>query len=76
MSFPGMDGKAPIAGLENFQKLTDVQLPQKTVRIVFFLTLNGRAIRQVYRLIKALFHERHYFYIHIDAVSRNLASHI
>ncbi len=43
--------------------------PKKIVRIVFFLTLNGRAVRQVVRLIKSLFHERHYFYIHVDAVS-------
>lgn len=38
------------------------------VRIVFLLTLNGRAVRQVYRLIKALFHRDHYFLIHVDAV--------
>lgn len=38
------------------------------VRIVFLLTLNGRAVRQVYRLIKALFHRDHYFFIHIDSV--------
>ncbi|CAL8122666.1 unnamed protein product [Orchesella dallaii] len=41
--------------------------PARTVRIVFFLTLNGRSARQVFRLIKALFHERHFFYIHIDS---------
>jgi hypothetical protein len=39
------------------------------VRIVFLLTLNGRAVRQVKRLIKALFHRDHFFYIHVDAVS-------
>jgi len=38
------------------------------VRIVFLLTLNGRAVRQVYRLIKALFHRDHYFFIHVDSV--------
>lgn len=38
------------------------------MRIVFLLTLNGRAVRQVYRLIKALFHRDHYFFIHVDAV--------
>ncbi|XP_001949441.1 xylosyltransferase oxt [Acyrthosiphon pisum] len=37
------------------------------VRIVFLLTLNGRAVRQVYRLIKALFHRDHYFFIHVDS---------
>ncbi|XP_015918377.2 xylosyltransferase oxt isoform X1 [Parasteatoda tepidariorum] len=37
------------------------------VRIVFLLTVNGRAVRQVYRLIKALFSHNHYFYIHVDS---------
>lgn len=41
----------------------------KQVRIVFLLTLNGRALRQVKRLIKILYHRDHYFYIHVDAVS-------
>ncbi|XP_067140473.1 xylosyltransferase oxt-like isoform X1 [Centruroides vittatus] len=38
-----------------------------TVRIVFLLTINGRAVRQVRRLIRVLYHERHYFYIHVDS---------
>lgn len=41
----------------------------ETVRIAFLLTLNGRAVRQVHRLLKALYSPRHYYYIHIDAVS-------
>lgn len=40
------------------------------IRIAFLLTLNGRALRQVKRLIKILFHTDHYFYIHVDAVSK------
>lgn len=39
------------------------------VRIAFLLTLNGRALRQVRRLIRVLFHRDHFFYIHVDAVS-------
>ena len=39
------------------------------VRIVFVLTLNGRAVRQVRRLLKAIYHRDHYYYIHVDAVS-------
>ena len=39
------------------------------VRIVFVFTINGRADRQVKRLFKALFHEHHYYYIHVDSVS-------
>ncbi|XP_032520548.2 xylosyltransferase oxt isoform X1 [Danaus plexippus] len=39
---------------------------QTSVRIVFLLTLNGRALRQVHRLINSLYRENHYFYIHVD----------
>ncbi|KAF5269987.1 hypothetical protein FQR65_LT05786 [Abscondita terminalis] len=38
----------------------------RPARIVFLLTLNGRALRQVKRLIRILYHEDHYFYIHVD----------
>ncbi|XP_069701482.1 xylosyltransferase oxt [Periplaneta americana] len=40
---------------------------ESPVRIAFLLTLNGRALRQVRRLIKVLFHRDHFFYIHVDA---------
>lgn len=39
------------------------------VRIAFLLTLNGRAVRQVHRLLKLLYSDQHYYYIHVDAVS-------
>ena len=39
------------------------------VRIAFVLTINGRADRQVKRLFKAVYHEQHYYYIHVDSVS-------
>lgn len=42
---------------------------KKPVKIVFLLTLNGRALRQVKRLLKILYHRDHYYYIHIDIVS-------
>lgn len=38
----------------------------ESIRIVFLLTLNGRAIRQVRRLINVLYRSSHYFYIHVD----------
>ncbi|KAL3284632.1 hypothetical protein HHI36_018786 [Cryptolaemus montrouzieri] len=38
----------------------------KRVRIVFLLTLNGRALRQVKRLLKLIYHESHFYYIHVD----------
>ncbi|XP_045766664.1 LOW QUALITY PROTEIN: xylosyltransferase oxt [Maniola jurtina] len=37
-----------------------------SVKIVFLLTLNGRALRQVHRLINSLYRTSHYFYIHVD----------
>lgn len=43
---------------------------KKNVKIAFLLTLNGRAIRQVYRLLKSLYRPNHYFYIHIDSRQR------
>ncbi|XP_075558234.1 xylosyltransferase oxt isoform X3 [Dermacentor variabilis] len=36
-------------------------------RIAFLLSVNGRAVRQVLRLLRFLYHERHIFYIHVDA---------
>ena len=38
-------------------------------RIVFLLSLHGRAFRQVKRLFKAIYHKDHYFFIHVDSVS-------
>uniref|UniRef100_A0A0P6K152 protein xylosyltransferase n=1 Tax=Aedes aegypti TaxID=7159 RepID=A0A0P6K152_AEDAE len=40
---------------------------EEPVRIVFLLTLNGRALRQVNRLLKTLYSPRHYYFIHIDS---------
>ena len=40
---------------------------QTPVRIVYLLTVNGRAVRQVKRLIKRLYDGRNYFYIHVDS---------
>lgn len=39
------------------------------VRIAFLLTLNGRAVRQVHRLLKLLYGDEHFYYIHVDSVS-------
>lgn len=49
------------------------ELPK--VRIAFLLTLNGRAVRQVHRLLKLLYSEEHYYYIHVDSVSRFAQCH-
>lgn len=39
------------------------------VRVVFMLTVHGRAFRQVKRLLKAIYHSNHYYYLHVDLVS-------
>ncbi|CAG9819354.1 unnamed protein product [Phaedon cochleariae] len=44
----------------------DSQGGRNPVKIVFLLTLTGRAVRQVRRLLKILYHRNHYYYIHID----------
>ncbi|XP_048525855.1 xylosyltransferase oxt [Dendroctonus ponderosae] len=38
----------------------------KQRKIAFLLTLNGRALRQVHRLLKLIYHRNHYYYIHVD----------
>ncbi|XP_014272406.1 xylosyltransferase oxt isoform X2 [Halyomorpha halys] len=45
-------------------------------RVLFLLTLNGRSIRQVKRLIKVLYHVSHYFYVHVDARQDYLMRHL
>ncbi|XP_030570875.1 xylosyltransferase oxt [Drosophila novamexicana] len=40
---------------------------EQRVRIAFLLTLNGRALRQVHRLLRALYAPQHVYYIHVDA---------
>ena len=38
-------------------------------RVAFLLSLHGRAFRQVKRLMKAVYHSDHYYFIHVDSVS-------
>ncbi|XP_064639668.1 xylosyltransferase oxt-like [Lineus longissimus] len=37
------------------------------LRIAYILSVNGRAVRQIHRLFKAIYHVNHYFYIHVDS---------
>lgn len=46
-----------------------VPLGEEGARIVFLLSLHGRAFRQVKRLFKAIYHRDHYYFIHVDSVS-------
>lgn len=41
-------------------------------RVVFLMSLHGRAFRQVKRLFKAIYHTDHYYFIHVDSVSDQL----
>lgn len=38
------------------------------VRIAFVLVVHGRASRQFQRLLKAVYHTSHYYYVHVDQV--------
>lgn len=38
------------------------------VRIAFVLVVHGRASRQFRRLLKAIYHTSHYYYVHVDQV--------
>ncbi|CAL1588916.1 unnamed protein product [Knipowitschia caucasica] len=50
-----------VGELEN--SLSKVENP---VRVAFVLMVHGRAVRQLKRLIKAIYHKDHYYYIHVD----------
>lgn len=59
-------------GIRKFTAQTAELIPKSgvtRVRIAFLLTLNGRALRQVHRLLKALYSPHNFFYIHVDSVS-------
>ncbi|KAL4657895.1 xylosyltransferase 2-like [Arapaima gigas] len=45
---------------------------EKPVRVAFMLVVHGRAIRQLKRLIKAIYHQDHYYYVHVDKRSNYL----
>ncbi|XP_069510973.1 xylosyltransferase 2 [Ambystoma mexicanum] len=44
----------------------------RPLRIAYMLVVHGRAIRQLKRLIKAIYHRDHFFYIHVDKRSNYL----
>ncbi|XP_062264233.1 xylosyltransferase 2 isoform X2 [Platichthys flesus] len=39
---------------------------ENPIRVAFVLMVHGRALRQLKRLIKAIYHRDHYYYIHVD----------
>jgi hypothetical protein len=48
------------------------EAPVSHVTICFLLTLSGREVRQVQQLFRNIYHSKHYYYVHIDGVSRNM----
>ena len=52
-----------------FQKVPYDQGTGPNARVVFLMSIHGRAYRQVKRLFKAIYHTDHYFFIHVDSVS-------
>ena len=51
------------------RSITDSVASGPPVRVVFMLTVHGRALRQVKRLLKSIYHSNHYYYFHVDQVS-------
>ncbi|XP_072168559.1 xylosyltransferase 2-like [Diadema setosum] len=43
-----------------------ISLEQPRARVAYVLVVHGRALRQVRRLIRLLYHREHFFYIHVD----------
>ncbi|XP_035262505.1 xylosyltransferase 2 [Anguilla anguilla] len=50
----------------------DLSKVDNPVRVAFVLVVHGRAIRQLQRLIKAIYHRDHFYYIHVDKRSNYL----
>lgn len=50
----------------------DLSHVDSPVRVAFVLVVHGRAIRQLKRLIKAIYHRDHFYYIHVDKRSNYL----
>ena len=53
---------------KGFQKLPYSLGSGPNARVVFLMSIHGRAHRQVKRLFKAVYHTDHYFFIHVDSV--------
>ncbi|XP_070811439.1 LOW QUALITY PROTEIN: xylosyltransferase 1 [Pituophis catenifer annectens] len=47
-------------------------MPADPVRIAFVLVVHGRASRQLMRMFKAIYHQDHFYYIHVDKRSNYL----
>lgn len=65
-----MDGEFLFIFVEFDPQVADLvpKADANKVKIAFLLTLNGRAVRQVHRLLKVLYDKNHFYYIHVDEV--------
>lgn len=59
-------GKNPGQG---FRPIPYSQGSGPLARVVFLLSVHGRAHRQMKRLFKAIYHTDHYYFVHVDSVS-------
>ncbi|KAK2829305.1 hypothetical protein Q7C36_017295 [Tachysurus vachellii] len=50
----------------------DLSKVENPVRVAFVLMVHGRAVRQLKRLLKAIYHKDHFYYIHVDKRSTYL----
>lgn len=50
----------------------DLSKVENPVRVAFVLMVHGRAVRQLKRLLKAIYHKDHFYYIHVDKVSSSI----
>ncbi|XP_063816764.1 xylosyltransferase 2 isoform X2 [Pseudophryne corroboree] len=60
------------SGLQWEESDVGAPLPEKPLRVVYMLVVHGRALRQLKRLIKAIYHKDHFYYIHVDQRSNYL----
>ncbi|XP_053466185.1 xylosyltransferase 2 isoform X2 [Ictalurus furcatus] len=51
---------------------SDLSKVENPVRVAFVLMVHGRAVRQLKRLLKAIYHKDHFYYIHVDKRSNYL----
>lgn len=51
----------------------DVSKVENPVRVAFVLMVHGRAVRQLKRLLKAIYHKDHFYYIHVDKVGSQVS---
>ena len=54
---------------QTMKDFNQLKSTNRLVRIVFLIMLNGRSLRQILRLVKTIYDEKHFYYFHVDKVS-------